>query len=46
MGLSVLAGNRVRSGDAEGNGKGGTGGGSPGSDFYWKVLRRFSHKRV
>lgn len=29
-----------------GDGKGGAGGGDPGEGFYWKVLRRFSHKRV
>lgn len=29
-----------------GDGKGGAGGGELGEGFYWKVLRRFSHKRV
>lgn len=46
MGLLTLAENWVWSSDAEGNGKGGAGGGSLGHDFYWKVLRGFSHKRV
>lgn len=43
--LEGVQGNWVWSGDAEGNGKRGTEGGNLGNDFYWEVLRRFSHKR-